>query len=88
MARAISVLRLTSALALLRISVAVGDFNEDGKQDIADRQLTTQTPFRFCSAIGTGNFTAASNLSAGSGPYSVAVGDFNGDGKQDLAVVN
>src|SRR5260370_24904221 len=34
------------------------------------------------------HFAAATNVTAGNGPYASAVGDFNGDGKQDLAVTN
>ena len=37
---------------------------------------------------GTGNFSAPTNYTVGTEPYSVAVGDFNGDGLQDLATAN
>jgi uncharacterized protein (TIGR03437 family) len=66
-------------------SVAVADFNGDGKPDLvtanyADRDLT------ILLGTGSGGFTVApgSPLQAGSFPRSVAVGDFNGDGKPDL----
>ena len=63
-------------------SVVVGDFNGDGKQDLA-------TGGAFAVSIvlgdGTGRFGAATNLDVGFTHYSVAVGDFNADGKQDLA---
>ena len=37
---------------------------------------------------GTGNFGAATNFGAGSGPRSVTSADFNKDGIVDLAVAN
>ena len=68
-------------------SVAVGDFNGDGKQDLAlGHQLVRQ---RIGLAGRVRANSARPPTSASAVPlYSVAVGDFNGDGKQDLAVVN
>ena len=68
-------------------SVAVGDFNGDGKQDLAVANLL-QTDVSILLGDGAGNFSAPTNFAAGGSPVSVAVGDFNGDGKQDLAVAN
>jgi hypothetical protein len=72
-------------------SVAVGDFNGDGKQDLAVANEGSQFGDGDVAILlgdGAGNFGAATNFVAGCGPWSVAVGDFNGDGKQDLAVAN
>jgi hypothetical protein len=68
-------------------SVAVGDFNGDGKPDLA---VTNRESNNVSVLLGNGDgtFQAAVNYGAGSGPVSVAVGDFNGDGKPDLAVAN
>jgi hypothetical protein len=67
-------------------SVAVGDFNGDGKLDLAVANLDDST-VSILLGDGTGNFTLTSSPATGN-PDSVAVGDFNGDGKQDLAVAN
>ena len=68
-------------------SVAVGDFNGDGRQDLAVANSGSDN-VSILLGDGAGGFSAATNFSAGGIPVSVAVGDFNGDGKQDLAVVN
>jgi VCBS repeat protein/FG-GAP repeat protein len=76
-----------ATVGLQPYAVAVGDFNGDGKQDLA-----VPTFFNFSVSIllgdGAGNFSGATDYHTGSYPTSVAVGDFNGDGKQDLAVTN
>jgi hypothetical protein len=68
-------------------SVAIGDFNGDGKSDLA---LTTNSQGIVSVAFGngTGGFGATTNFNVGSGPASVKTGDFNGDGKSDLVVAN
>ena len=68
-------------------SVAIGDFNRDGKSDLA---LTTysQGIVSILLGNGTGGFGATTNFNVGSGPASVKTGDFNGDGKSDLVVAN
>jgi len=69
------------------ISVAVGDFNNDGKQDFASANNgATNVSVRL--GDGAGAFTGSTNLSTGTSPTDVAVADFNLDGRQDLAVVN
>ena len=68
-------------------SVAVGDFNGDGKPDLAVANSFAGN-VSVLLGNGTGGFTGPTNFPAGSDPASVAVGDFNGDGKPDLAVAN
>ena len=69
------------------ISVAVGDFNGDGRPDLAVANYGSDS-VSVLTGNGDGTFQAALNYGAGSNPYSVAVGDFNGDGKPDLAVAD
>jgi hypothetical protein len=67
--------------------VAVGDFNGDGKMDLAVvNPLGSEVTILL--GNGDGTFNSTSNLVVGSIPESVAVGDFNGDGIPDLAVAN
>jgi hypothetical protein len=70
-------------------SVAEGDFNQDGKPDLAVADVNSNT-ITILLGNGSGGFTqpAGSPVGAGSAPLSVAVGDFNRDGKPDLAVAN
>ncbi len=68
-------------------SVAVGDFNNDGRQDIA----TTGFALGFVSirlGDGAGGFTGSTEISVDKGPYAIAIGDFNGDGFEDFATAN
>jgi hypothetical protein len=69
--------------------VAVGDFNGDGKLDLAIANQYDGT-VTVLLGDGTGGFTAAagSPFAVGTNPSSVAVADFNGDGKPDLAITS
>ena len=66
------------------VSLAAGDFNGDGKEDIVS--AATGGGVNVLLGNGDGTFRAAVNYDAGIVPYSVTTGDFNGDGKTDLAV--
>jgi FG-GAP-like repeat/Domain of unknown function (DUF4114) len=68
-------------------SIAVGDFNGDGKQDLVLAGRDYASAFVFL-GNGSGGFSSSSYFSVGCSPYFVAVGDFNGDGKQDLVSAN
>jgi hypothetical protein len=68
-------------------SVATGDFNEDGKPDIAAGVANSKT-VAVLLGNGNGSFAAASYFTADIGVFSVTTGDFNSDGKLDLATAN
>src|SRR6266536_399404 len=67
--------------------VSVGDFNVDGKPDLAVAN-SGSTNVSVLLGNGNGTFQAAVNYSAGASPSCVAIGDFNRDGKPDLIVAN
>ena len=67
--------------------MAVGDFNGDGKLDLA---VVDQAGGGVDILMGNGNgtFSAETTYATGNYPEFVAVGDFNGDNIPDLAVTN
>ncbi|HKR01555.1 MAG TPA: FG-GAP-like repeat-containing protein [Pyrinomonadaceae bacterium] len=68
-------------------SVAVGDFNNDGKSDIVTADSAAADVAVFL-GTGGGSFQDSKNFNVGIRPVSVDVGDFNGDGNSDLATAN
>jgi len=76
------------ATGLYPAALAVGDFNGDGKQDVAVINVSSGTVSIF---LGQGDGTlqvVPATLPTGVYASRIAVGDFNGDGKLDLAVTN
>jgi hypothetical protein len=73
-------------------AVAVGDFNHDGKRDLAvinsgDPTTGDDGSVSILFGKGDGTFQAAKNVAIGKNCTSIVVGDFNGDGNDDLALV-
>ena len=66
--------------------VTVGDFNGDGRLDLATAN-PMPTGYRFCWARAMAPLPRP-GLRGGRGSCVVTVGDFNGDGRLDLATAN
>lgn len=68
-------------------SIAVADFTEDGKLDIAVG-VSPDSIIDIFTGDGTGNFTLVNTIPTVVNPVSMVVTDFNLDGFSDLAVAN
>jgi len=76
-----------TAVGTQPVMIAVGDFNNDGIEDLAvpnSGENTIGVPL----GKGDGTFQPSVKFSTGRSPYAIAVGDFNGDGNLDIAVTN
>src|SRR5262249_53508728 len=66
-------------------SVAVGDFDGDGKMDVV---TANNSDVSVLMGNGDGTFAAPVSIDLGTQPRSVAEGDFNADGKMDLVATS
>src|SRR4051794_15366514 len=68
-------------------AVAAGDFNSDGRLDLAATTAASQVVLLLRNALNNG-FSQGQSFATGATPTGIAVGDYNGDGLADLAVAN
>ena len=66
-------------------SIAVADFNKDGKLDFITANANSGT-VTVAFGKGTGSFGSQKQIGVGSEPVAVVTADFNKDGKTDFAV--
>ena len=69
------------------VALALGDLNNDGKQDITTANFGGQTVSVLLNR-GGGRFGVRRDYPTGRGAHSVAISDVNGDGNPDLAIAN
>jgi len=69
-------------------SISLGDFDGDGKVDLAVTNEKSNTVSVLLGNLANTGFDPKMDFATGSKPGSISVGDFNGDGKVDLAVTN
>ena len=75
----------TFAMGTSPISIAVGDFNGDGRLDVVTANYgSNNVTVRL--GNGAGSFGGPLNFPGGSLPRKVVAGDLNGDGKLDLTI--
>jgi hypothetical protein len=65
-------------------ALVAGDFNGDGKLDVAVAEGGYSSIIHILTNVGGGNFTDSSDLTVEFLVTSLITGDFNGDGKLDL----
>jgi hypothetical protein len=72
---------------LNRVMVA-GDFNNDGRLDLATASNGPNNDVSVVLGLGDGTFGPVTHFPVGIGPVDIVAGDFDGDGRIDLATSN
>lgn len=70
------------------ISVAVGDFNQDGRPDIVYANRYDHNISVLIASGAQGNFNPPVNYAVGNNPSRLAISDLNADGSVDIVVPN
>jgi hypothetical protein len=79
--------QLTYSTGSSPYSVAIGDFNNDNREDIVVANYHSDN-VSVLLGYGNGSFANQLTYSTGSSPISVAVGDFNNDTRLDVVTAN
>ena len=80
-------IELTAAVGTTPFQLAEGDFDADGKLDLAVANYSSNT-ISILLGNGDGTFQAQTTFPTLTRPFGIAVGDLNGDGIPDLVVGN
>jgi hypothetical protein len=74
----------------LPLCIATGDFDGDGKLDLATANVGEDTFSVLLNNSANGNisFATKQDFPTGKSPYSIAIEDMDGDGKPDIVVAN
>jgi hypothetical protein len=78
--------RVNYAVGTFPVSVAVGDWDGDGDDDLATSNGSNTVSILL--GQGDGTFRAGGTFAVGAAPSALAAGDFDRDGDLDLAVAN
>ncbi len=78
---------LTATVGSVPYQISQGDFNGDGKLDLAVSNFSSNT-LSILLGNGDGTFQAQTTYNTLARPFGIAIGDVNGDGISDLVVGN